>query len=162
MKRHVITRETITALVLAERQRQIAKWGVQDMSFADWVLVLNEEMGELARELWEAKDPENTLTEAVQVSAMVTQIYEAHAGRGKDYRPSPKTVIDSYNVGYKLKTTGDPKQSYLELLTSLGSAIVCQQERGAVGMFLNTMGYVSCRMIGEIMNAQNLQADERP
>lgn len=79
--------ECVGALVLAERERQVAKWGVRkNTDVADWNLILTEEVGELAEALLDYKncDPghiddqikyrNEALAEAIQVAACASAI----------------------------------------------------------------------------------------
>ena len=43
----------IVAEVLQERHRQQTRWGEQDHTFAEWMVILGEEYGEVCREIWE-------------------------------------------------------------------------------------------------------------
>lgn len=43
--------EKVIELVLAEREVQKAKWGKQNLTYEQWLLVLTEEVGELAKEM---------------------------------------------------------------------------------------------------------------
>lgn len=54
-------------LILNERKRQDRKWGIQDHSDLYWLGILMEEVGEVAKDLVELKDPQ---VEVVQVAAV--------------------------------------------------------------------------------------------
>jgi len=40
--------------IIVERERQDSKWGEQNYSFADWLAILSEEIGELSHEYLES------------------------------------------------------------------------------------------------------------
>ena len=63
-------------LVDAEKKRQVELWGVQDHSFAVWFIILSEEVGEVAKAIFEGKRPE-ILTELVQVVAVIESWVES-------------------------------------------------------------------------------------
>jgi len=56
-------------LVRQELQRQESKWGKQNHSQAEWFVILGEEVGEVARAIFE-KDGDNYSDELVQVAAV--------------------------------------------------------------------------------------------
>ncbi len=66
--------------VLAERERQHAKWGEQYHEMPVWLAILSEECGELSEatlhQLFGGPQAENVLAEAVQVAAVALQIVE--------------------------------------------------------------------------------------
>lgn len=68
--------------VLDERQRQNAKWGVQNHDGFVWIAILGEELGELSQAVLETKfggkhgGMENVRAEAVQCAAVALQIVE--------------------------------------------------------------------------------------
>lgn len=74
-----------TALALmdvsAERRRQTAKWGVQSLTWPEWILVLTEEVGEAAQAVndayWHGAELGHLREELVQVAAVAVQIIEA-------------------------------------------------------------------------------------
>lgn len=58
------------AKIIAERQRQDAKWGEQNHDAGKWSLILTEELGEVAKSQLEG-DRANYLTELVQAAAVI-------------------------------------------------------------------------------------------
>lgn len=68
------------ASVMAERARQNTKWGVQDHTPAEWMMILMEEVGEFARAEMEARyrdaDPIRMREELVQVVAVALAMLE--------------------------------------------------------------------------------------
>ncbi len=66
--------------VVAENTRQIKKWGVQNMPLADWIAVLNEEVGEVSKQYLEATygadSYEKIADEAIQVATIALKIAE--------------------------------------------------------------------------------------
>jgi NTP pyrophosphatase (non-canonical NTP hydrolase) len=52
-----------------ELQRQGLKWGVQNHTQEEWLTILGEEVGEVARAILE-KQPENYREELIQVAAV--------------------------------------------------------------------------------------------
>jgi hypothetical protein len=74
-------KDEIIDLVLEERERQDGKWGIQAHSLDHWFVILGEEVGELAREIFELDldkdDPYDKLRdEAVQCAAVIFAILE--------------------------------------------------------------------------------------
>ena len=71
--------QALLNLVYAESDRQVAKWGHQVHSPAEWSLILAEEWGELGQELCVAhfygKVSPNLGREAVQVATLALKIY---------------------------------------------------------------------------------------
>jgi NTP pyrophosphatase (non-canonical NTP hydrolase) len=70
--------------VLAERARQTARWGVQELSWPEWMSILTEEVGEAAQAAnaahWQRSDLTQLRDELVQVAAVAVQIVEAIDG----------------------------------------------------------------------------------
>ncbi len=62
-------KEATQNLVYQELQRQEIKWGKQEHSPAYWYVILGEEVGEVARAIYENKDA-NYREELVQVAAV--------------------------------------------------------------------------------------------
>ena len=56
--------------VAKERERQLAKWGVQFHTPEKWFLILSEEVGEVAKAILEGKG-EDSIAELVQVVAVI-------------------------------------------------------------------------------------------
>lgn len=77
-------KETITAIdaydvchdVMTERMRQFKKWGVQDHDEDRWMVILMEEVGEVARAIFD-ENPDNYREELVQVAAVAVAAIEA-------------------------------------------------------------------------------------
>ncbi len=68
--------KSILADVEAERRRQIGKWGVQTHTKDRWLVILAEEVGELAKAIQEGTD--NAEEEAIQVAAVAAAIAESY------------------------------------------------------------------------------------
>lgn len=67
--------------VLAERERQDAKWGDQrDNSDERWTVILTEEVGEVAREVYEERSA-GMFEEVVQCAAVAFAWAEAYLNR---------------------------------------------------------------------------------
>lgn len=68
--------------ILAERARQDEKFGEQLHTPPEWVMIIAEEMGEVAKEALEyhfnSKSLDNYLTELVQLAAVCCNAIEAH------------------------------------------------------------------------------------
>lgn len=62
--------------VYDERKRQHEKWGVQDHDEDRWIVILMEEVGEVARAIFE-DDPANYREELLQVAAVAVAAIEA-------------------------------------------------------------------------------------
>ena len=56
-------------LIEAERQRQVKKWGNQSHTDGEWSIILAEEVGEWAKEVFDDR-PDEKLEELVQVAAV--------------------------------------------------------------------------------------------
>ena len=64
-----------------ERINQIGKWGKQEMSLAEWYLILAKEVGEVAKAIQEHDGSYNEIyDELIQVAAVSVQIAEAIKG----------------------------------------------------------------------------------
>ncbi len=68
--------------ILAERQRQNEKWGVQSHSNPYWHLILGEEVGEVANTILEGEGDERLYQELIQVAAVATQWCERILEKG--------------------------------------------------------------------------------
>lgn len=72
----------VNADVKSERQRQNDKWGHQRHTFGDWLMILTEEVGEVAQAMQKAKgwgketDASNLYEELIHVSAVSSAIAE--------------------------------------------------------------------------------------
>lgn len=75
-------RKAIFDLVIDERNRQTAKWGRQKHSNSTWNLILNEEVGEVAKAILEVED-EGVFKELIQVIAVAVAWLEDHFERGE-------------------------------------------------------------------------------
>lgn len=62
-------RKFTQAAVIVEQDRQIAKWGAQDNPDMEWLVILAEEFGEVARAILE-RDPAGLTRELIQVAAV--------------------------------------------------------------------------------------------
>ena len=69
------TTKKVLLEVEQERLNQIAKWGKQEHSLADWYLILAEEVGEVAKAILEGD--KGLYNELIQVAAVSVQICEA-------------------------------------------------------------------------------------
>lgn len=61
--------EAASLFIYKELQRQELKWGEQNHSQADWFVILGEEVGEVARAIFE-KQTDNYREELIQVAAV--------------------------------------------------------------------------------------------
>lgn len=140
-------REKVVALVLAERSRQTAIHGKQDMPIEDWLLVLNEEMGELAKEFLEFNNPENMLTEAVQVAAVAVQIYQWGHGCYFEREISPADVLDSWFVSPE---DGNMVKTYASMFMQMGAAFIACQSSGSYTLHMGHMVKTACNIVYQI------------
>ena len=69
--------------VKRERYRQFDEWGNQDYPIAQWALILNEEVGEVNKEICEnhfsslvSSDSDNLRKELIQVATVAVQMVE--------------------------------------------------------------------------------------
>lgn len=69
--------------VLFERRKQVSKWGQQDHDEDRWMVILMEEVGEVARAIFD-DDPANYREELVQVAAVAVAAIEAFDRKFKD------------------------------------------------------------------------------
>lgn len=76
------TRQQILKKISIERDRQIAKWGEQHHPDQFWFLILTEELGEVARALYEG-DPAHAYKELVEVAAVAAAWLEDKYSNGK-------------------------------------------------------------------------------
>lgn len=71
----------VLADVTAERRRQTQKWGVQSLTWPEWILVLTEEVGEAAQAVndchWHGAGIDHLREELLHVAAVAVQIIEA-------------------------------------------------------------------------------------
>lgn len=72
------TKEIINSLpdeVQSEAEIQDQMWGVRDQSYGEWMLILQEEFGELAQAILQLK-PEEADHEAIQCITLLVRIVE--------------------------------------------------------------------------------------
>ena len=76
-----ITRMKVLEAVLAERERQDSMWGDQtNNSDEHWMVILTEEVGEVAREVYEKRSA-GMFEEVVQCAAVAFAWAEAYLNR---------------------------------------------------------------------------------
>ena len=76
-----LSRSNVLEQVLAERERQDSKWGEQTYnSDSHWTVILTEEIGEVAREVYE-KNEQDMYTEIIQCAAVCFAWAEAYLNR---------------------------------------------------------------------------------
>ena len=83
--RFIVTREDYQALVQAEMDRQVEKWGEQRHWDHEWLAIVMEELGEVAKAIVEGK-PKEMREEMIQLAALIETWYR-DTGR-------PRVVID--------------------------------------------------------------------
>ena len=73
--------EWLTQKINVENRRQLEKWGVQEVTLAEWMLFLTEEVGELAEAIAEMEyrggSKEDAIKEGVQVCTLALKITES-------------------------------------------------------------------------------------
>ena len=78
-----LTRAVVLEQVLAERELQDLKWGDQTFNSDDhWTVILTEELGEVAREVYE-KNESDMYEEIIQCAAVCFAWAEAFNNRNK-------------------------------------------------------------------------------
>ena len=78
-----LTRATVLEQVLAERESQDLKWGDQTLNSDEhWTVILTEELGEVAREVYE-KNESDMYYEIIQCAAVCFAWAEAFNNRAK-------------------------------------------------------------------------------
>ena len=78
-----LTRAVVLEQVLAERELQDLKWGDQTSNSDDhWTVILTEELGEVAREVYE-KNESDMYEEIIQCAAVCFAWAEAFNNRNK-------------------------------------------------------------------------------
>ncbi len=78
-----LTRAKVLEQVLAERELQDLKWGDQTFNSDDhWTVILTEELGEVAREVYE-KNESDMYEEIIQCAAVCFAWAEAFNNRNK-------------------------------------------------------------------------------
>lgn len=73
--------ERVYNAIRAERARQDAKWGVQDHSPSYWFIILAEEIGEIAKAIYEG-DYDNYEVELVQSASVIVAALETFYRKG--------------------------------------------------------------------------------
>ena len=68
--------------IIAERERQLTKWGDQSHDNAWWAVIEGEEFGEVCRAIFDG-DTENLYTELIQVAAVAVAWAEDYLRRGQ-------------------------------------------------------------------------------
>lgn len=81
MKRYSSVRKDLLAQVDAERERQLERWGEQHHSAGDWMLILQEEIGEAAQAILQARS-EDFKEELIQSAAVIIAWLEDVAKAG--------------------------------------------------------------------------------
>lgn len=76
--------EQIYAAIRAERTRQNLKWGPQDHSPSHWFVILAEEIGEIAKAIYE-NDKEEYPKELIQSAAVIVAALETYERKGASY-----------------------------------------------------------------------------
>ena len=78
-----LTRATVLEQVLSERESQDLKWGDQTLNSDEhWTVILTEELGEVAREVYE-KNESDMYYEIIQCAAVCFAWAEAFTNRSK-------------------------------------------------------------------------------
>jgi len=78
-----LARAKVLEEVLTERERQDLKWGDQTFNSDEhWTVILTEELGEVAREVYEGNEP-NMYEEIIQCAAVCFAWAEAYNNRNK-------------------------------------------------------------------------------
>jgi NTP pyrophosphatase (non-canonical NTP hydrolase) len=83
--------ERIYEAIRAERFRQDAKWGVQDHSPSYWFIILAEEIGEIAKAIYEG-DYDNYEVELVQSASVIVAALETFHRKGLDNGNLPDRI----------------------------------------------------------------------
>ncbi|MBN8824415.1 MULTISPECIES: hypothetical protein [unclassified Spirosoma] len=120
-----MTTEQVIELVVAERERQIAKWGKQNLKLYFWILILQEELGEVAKAIIDEEPKENLLNEAVQVTAVAVQMCE-WASELVGWPCNSREVLKLVFTGWKL-SDGLPMNAHLEITTQIG--MLCAEKK---------------------------------
>lgn len=77
--------DDLKELVLAENERQLQKWGIQDHNSVVWYTILAEEVGELAQAMLEYhfscgnKNRQAIVKEAIQSATLCLKIAEMYS-----------------------------------------------------------------------------------
>lgn len=114
--------------ILAERQRQVKKWGRQQHSAAFWNVILGEEVGEVSKAVYDNAD--NLYEELIQVAAVA-------AAWAEDLRPDENLMLDAVvracNNGRRLPSSFDFNLDTHELLLTWDGLPI-------VGFYINSIG----------------------
>lgn len=78
------TRQEIFDLIRAERQRQNEKWGPQNHYKQWWFVILSEEIGEVAKAIYEHDEDEYELELIQSASVLVAMLEDFYNGRTLD------------------------------------------------------------------------------
>jgi len=74
----------LESMVLAENQRQLDKWGIQDHTPESWLMFTSEELGETAKAIGEFEYrgglAEDVVKEAIQTATLCLKIAEMFQG----------------------------------------------------------------------------------
>lgn len=78
----LVNSKEIFSNVIVESHRQVRKWGVQNVTPAEWMLYLTEEVGELAEAIAEREYRTGTsgavYKEAIQVATLALKLAEMY------------------------------------------------------------------------------------
>jgi len=97
----------VETLIHEERERQEAKWGDQSgHSSYKWLLILTEEMGEVAKAILEENE-EEAKKEVIQMAAVCCQILEIYNKRGETSMSEQEKVLDVVSVEDAKKKVSD-------------------------------------------------------
>lgn len=110
--------QSVTELVIAERQRQITKWGKQDHPLYVWILIIQEEIGEVAKAVLENDPMQLIINEAVQTAAVAVQIMEWVSEKA-GFPTTPEAVLHKLLSSLKI-TADEPYKSHMKLTRYLG------------------------------------------
>lgn len=83
----------ISTMIEIERHNQFTKWGIQNHNPGQWQLILQEELGEYAKEVLE-NNRENAIKELIQVAAVAhAMLHNLYYPQGENYgQPNTKSV----------------------------------------------------------------------
>lgn len=98
--------QKIIELIVAERQSQDVKWGVQRHKHGTWMLILMEEIGEAAKAILQG-DTDAFVCEMVQVAAVAVVWLESVIGdevEGVGNGDSLKVVKEVWEDGCRVST----------------------------------------------------------
>jgi NTP pyrophosphatase (non-canonical NTP hydrolase) len=78
----MIDRDLFKTMLDVERDRQDEKWGAQDHSDEKWLVILMEEVGEIAKAMLE-KDEDEMIFEMIHSAAVISAWFEC-VGRRRE------------------------------------------------------------------------------